>query len=229
MMTRIAAGAGAKGALYTLPSDHTYLVLAGTANVQLGTDNFTAAPETLVLVPAGTPHRIWNAGAAQATVFEVIAAPPPMAPLASLYTKAAAKTLGNAASYVRVAPKLGQLAGGTGHDSLNERILADRSTGSQNVLVRLNDVLPGGGRTEPHMHPFDQVYFIRGGTLTVQYGMTTLEAGANTLVVLPRGVVHNNGNKGTGPQSIVTLLLPEPEKGQPMGSGVLQIQGRGGQ
>jgi len=134
--------------------------------------------------------------------------------------RAQAKKIDNAAQYVRVAPTLDILAGGTGHESLNERVLASRETGSEHVLERLNDVLPGGGRTELHIHPFDQVYFITKGRMTVQYGMSTFEAGENTLVLLPAGIVHSNQNKGASLQSAITLLLPEPEKGTPFGTNV---------
>jgi mannose-6-phosphate isomerase-like protein (cupin superfamily) len=226
--SRMAAGAHAPG-LYTLPVDHTYLVLAGKLNVQLGTDKFVAAPETLVLVPAGVPHQVWNAGTEQETDFQVVT-PANSRDLVSMMKPAEAKKIENAAQYVRVAPPLGKLAGGTGHDSLNERILANRATGSEHVLERLNDMLQGGGRTETHLHPFDQAYFIRQGTMTVQYGMATYQAPANSLVVIPTGVAHNNLNNEPTQQSVITLLLPEPAKGRPMGSGVtLSGQGRGGQ
>lgn len=215
---RMAAGAKGQG-LYTLPVDHTFLVLAGKMNVQLGTDNFVAGPDTLVLVPAGVPHRVWNAGAEPETDLQVIT-PAPSRDLAAMMKPAKARKIDNAAQYVRVAPTLDRLAGGTGHDSLNERVLASRDTGSAHVLERLNDVLPGGGRTDPHIHPFDQAYFITKGTMNVQYGLSSLEAGADTLVLLPAGVVHNNANNGTGVQSTITLLLPEPEKGNPMGANV---------
>ena len=216
--TRMAPGASV-GGLYTLPVDHTYLVLSGKLTVQLGTDTFTAAPDTLVLVPAGVPHRAWNAGAEAESDFQVIT-PAPSRDLAAMMKPAKPRRIENAAQYVRVPPHLDRLAGGTGHESLNERVLASRATGSQYVLERLNDVLPGGGRTDPHIHPFDQAYFIRQGTMTVQYGLKNYEAGANTLVLLPAGVVHNNSNTGTGPQSTITIILPEPEKGNPMGSDV---------
>ena len=221
--TRMAAGVGKKG-LYTLPVDHTYLVLEGKMNVQLGTDEFVAAPETLVLAPAGVPHQIWNAGSEQVTEYEVIT-PNPSRDLVSMMKPAQPRKVENAAQYIRVAPPLDKLAGGTGHESLNERVLADKTTGSPNVLERLNDVLPGGGRTNTHMHPFDQLYFIRKGTMTVLYGMKTYQAGPNTLVVLPAGVVHNNSNDGTGVNSYITLLLPDI---QPRGADV-QIGGGGGQ
>ncbi|MBC2665519.1 cupin domain-containing protein [Novosphingobium flavum] len=216
--TRLAPRAAPLGSI-SLPVDHTYLVLKGQANVEIGNERFVIKPETMVLLPAGTPHRIWNASGEEADVFEVIT-PAPQRDLAGLIRPAAPRRVPNAASLVRVAPPLGELAGGTGHASLNERILASRATGSLNVLERLNDMLPGGGRTETHLHPFDQVYFVRKGEMAVIYGMKTYVAKANTLVVLPVGVVHNNTNASNSVQSIVTLLLPEPEKGQPLGQGV---------
>jgi mannose-6-phosphate isomerase-like protein (cupin superfamily) len=199
--------------------DHTYLVLKGTARVEVGDERFTVKPETLVLLPAGTPHRIWNESGEQVDLIEV-ATPAPSRDLASLVRPATPRHVANAAALVRQAPPLGELAGGTGHASLNERVLASRATGSPNVLERLNDMLPGGGRTATHLHPFDQVYFIRKGEMAVQYGMSNFTARDNTLVVLPVGVAHNNLNQGQGVQSVVTLLLPESEPGKPMGANV---------
>ncbi|MBB3953789.1 cupin domain-containing protein [Novosphingobium sediminicola] len=216
--TRLAPHAAAQGSI-ALPVDHTYLVLKGTARVEIGNERFTLKPETLALLPAGVPHRIWNEVGEQADVLEVIT-PAPARDLAGLIRPAAAYHVDGAAQYVRAAPPLGELAGGTGHASLNERILASRATGSPHVLERLNDMLPGGGRTETHLHPFDQVYFVRKGEMSVQYGMSHYKAPANTLVVLPVGVAHNNLNESDQTQSIVTLLLPEPEKGRAMGAGV---------
>jgi mannose-6-phosphate isomerase-like protein (cupin superfamily) len=216
--TRLAAGARKKG-LYTLPVDHTFLVLAGKMNVQLGTDEFVVGPETLVLVPAGAPHQIWNAGSEPVAEFEVIT-PDPARDLASMVKPAQPRKIENAVQYVRVAPPLEKLAGG-----INERILADKSTGSPNVLERLNAVLTGGGRTGPHYHPFDQLYFIQKGTMTVLYGTATYQAGPNTLVAIPRGVIHNNTNEAPEPNSYVTLLVPDI---MPRG-GPLQIGGGGGQ
>jgi mannose-6-phosphate isomerase-like protein (cupin superfamily) len=217
--TRMAPKAPAMG-LYTLPVDHTYLVLSGKLNVQLGTDQFVAEPDTLVFVPAGVPHQAWNAGSEPEADFQAIT-PAPSRDLVSLMKPASARKIENAARYIHVAPALGKLAGGTGHESLNERILVSReSTGSDHVLERLNDMLPGGGRTELHLHPFDQVYFIKQGTMKISYGAATYEAKANSLVVLPVGVVHSNENAGSTVQSVITLLLPEPPKGVSMGGGI---------
>jgi len=216
--TRMLPRARPRG-LYTLPVEHTYLVLSGKLSIQIGSDQFVMSPDTLALIPAGVPHQVWNEGAEPEVDFEVIT-PAPSRELVSMIRRAEARKVDNAAQYIRTVAPAEKLTGGTGHESLNERVLANRATGSEYVLERLNDVLPGGGRTELHIHPFDQVYFITRGTMTVQYGLATYEAGANTLVLLPAGVVHSNQNKGTSVQSAITLLLPEPPKGTPLGAGV---------
>jgi mannose-6-phosphate isomerase-like protein (cupin superfamily) len=216
--TRMVAGAKATG-LYVLPVDHTYLVLSGKLNVQLGTEQFVVEPDTLVFVPAGVPHQAWNAGSEPASDLQVIT-PAPSRDLLSMMKPAMARKIDNAAQYIHIAPPLGPLAGGTGHASLNERVLVSRANGSVNVLQRLNDMLPGGGRTTLHLHPFDQVYFIKKGTMKISYGAATYEAQANSLVVLPEGVVHSNENAGSTVQSVVTMLLPEPPKGVSLGAGM---------
>jgi mannose-6-phosphate isomerase-like protein (cupin superfamily) len=216
--TRMIPGARPMG-LYTLPVDHTYLVLSGHLSVQLGTDQFVAGPDTLVFVPANVPHQVWNAGAEAEADFQVVT-PAPSRDLVSMMKPAQARKIENAAQFIHIAPPLGKLNGGTGHASLNERVLASRAGGSEHVLERLNDVPPGGGRTELHIHPFDQVYFITQGSMTLVYGMGAYEARTNSLVVLPAGVVHNNQNTGSSVQSSITLLLPEPEKGNPLGASV---------
>src|ERR1700677_1569522 len=87
--TRMEAGTRPSG-LYTLPVEHTYLVLHGRLNVQIGTDRFVAAPDTLVLVPAGVPHQAWNAGAVPEADFEVVT-PAPSRSLTSMMQPAAAR------------------------------------------------------------------------------------------------------------------------------------------
>jgi mannose-6-phosphate isomerase-like protein (cupin superfamily) len=216
--TRMAPGARKRG-LYTLPVDHTYLVLAGKLNVQLGTDEFVAEPQTLVLVPAGVPHQAWNAGSEPVAELEVVT-PTPSRDLISMMKPAAPRKIENAAQYVRVAPPMELTHKGVGAGALNERVLADRDTGSEHMLERLDDVLPGSGRGELHVHPFDQVYFIRKGTMSIQYGLGSYEAKDNSLVIIPAGTVHSNMNNTSELESHLTLMLPQPPKGTPAGKDV---------
>ena len=54
---------GAVAAKHVHPSqDERFEVLRGTVAFQLGRDELTLGPGMRVLVPAGTPHRFWNAG-----------------------------------------------------------------------------------------------------------------------------------------------------------------------
>jgi mannose-6-phosphate isomerase-like protein (cupin superfamily) len=56
--------AGAVGpGLHTHAFDQFYVVLDGLLGVQVGLAEFTVGPRQLVVLPAGVPHRQWNAGA----------------------------------------------------------------------------------------------------------------------------------------------------------------------
>jgi mannose-6-phosphate isomerase-like protein (cupin superfamily) len=216
--TRMAPGAHKRG-LYTLPVDHTYLVLFGKLNIQLGTDEFVVEPQTLVLVPAGVPHQAWNSSSDPVQELEVIT-PAPSRDLVSMMKSAVPRKIENAAQYVRVAPPMQLTHSGVGAGSLNERVLADRGTGSAHMLERLDDVLPGSGRGETHVHPFDQVYFIRKGIMSLQYGLGKYEAPEGSLVLIPAGVIHSNMNNTSDLESHLTLMLPQPQKGTPAGRDV---------
>jgi mannose-6-phosphate isomerase-like protein (cupin superfamily) len=223
--TRMAPGARPTG-LYTLPVEHTYLVLNGRLTVQIGTDRFVAGPETLVLVPPGVPHQAWNAGTQPEADYEVVT-PARSRSLVAMMRPAAARKVPNAARYVHVPPPLGTLKGGSGHDALNERVLASRATGSEYVLERIGEVLPGSKSEPSHIHPFDQAYFVRAGTMTIFYGLKTYQLHANTLVIIPAGIVHHDQNGGSSVMSFIQLVIPEPKPGIPFGVNVQIEKSRG--
>ncbi len=203
--TRMPAGSHGP-AMYTLPVDHTYLVLAGKMNIELGTDKFVAGPDTLVLVHAGVPHETWNDGSDQVTVVEVVT-PAPARDLLSLMKPAEPRKIENAAQYVRyVAPPTTLVKG------LNSQRYADRKSDSQNVAERIDNVMPGSGGPALHVHPFDQIYFDFAGGMKIQYGLDTYSVKANSFVIVSTGVIHTNWNDGTGNERHITLLLHEPEK-----------------
>lgn len=206
--TRMPAGThGPK--LYTLPVDHTYLVLAGQLNVQLGTDKFVAGAETLVLVHAGVPHEVWNASSEPVTALEVIT-PAPSRDLESLMKAAQPRQIENAASFIRKAPPVPNTGRGTGSQPLAARAT---DSGDSHLQERIDNVKPGFSVGPGlHVHPFDQIYYVLEGTMTLQFGLGTYHVQPNTFVIIPLGVVHQNRNEGPGNERHVTLLLPEPEK-----------------
>jgi mannose-6-phosphate isomerase-like protein (cupin superfamily) len=204
--TRMPAGAhGPK--MYTLPVEHTYLVLSGELNVQLGTDKFVVKPDTLVLVHSGVPHEAWNESSSPVTVLEVVT-PAPSRDLASLMKPAEPRKIENAAQYVRTPPSIANSTRG-----VNAQMLTERKSGSPFIQERFDNVKPGNGVGPGlHVHPFDQVYFVLEGTMTLQYGLTTYQVKPNSFIIIPTGVVHHNRNDGPDFERHVTLLLPEPEK-----------------
>jgi mannose-6-phosphate isomerase-like protein (cupin superfamily) len=210
--TRMPAGAHGP-ALFTLPVDHLYLVLSGKMNIQIGTDKFVAGPDTGVMIPAGVPHEAWNAETVPEAHLEVIV-PAPSRDLMSMLKPAEPRKIENAAQYVRPAPPLpAELRAG-----LNPQRMFARDTGSPNQM-RIDSSPAGTGNPNPHIHAFEQVYFIKEGTMTLQYGLSpdgkigTYKVPTNSFVVIPPGVVHGNLNEGSTVERHVVWLLPEPEPG----------------
>jgi quercetin dioxygenase-like cupin family protein len=68
---------GAAGpSLHTHTFDQFYLVLDGLLGVQVGLAEFTVGPRHLVVLPAGVPHRQWNAGAEFERHLTILTPPP---------------------------------------------------------------------------------------------------------------------------------------------------------
>ena len=61
---------------HTHPVDQLYYVVSGEMHVQLGSEGFVAGPDTVVFIPAGTPHHNWNEGDVDEFHFEVLAPAP---------------------------------------------------------------------------------------------------------------------------------------------------------
>lgn len=210
--TRMPAGAHGP-ALFTLPVDHLYLVLSGKMTIQIGTEKFVAGPDTGVMIPAGVPHEAWNAETAPEAHVEVIA-PAPSRDLMSMLKPAEPRAVENASQYVHAAPPLpAQLRPG-----LNPQPLFARNNGSANQM-RIDSSPPGTGNANPHIHAFEQVYFVKDGSMTLLYGLSPdgqigrYNVPANSFVIIPPGVVHGNFNEGSTVERHVVWLLPQPEPG----------------
>jgi mannose-6-phosphate isomerase-like protein (cupin superfamily) len=118
-------------ALFTLPVDDYYVVLSGKMNVQIGTDKFVAGPLTGVVIPAHTPHEVWNAGAEPEAHLEVISSAYPDKDLSrnlmSMLKPAKPEKVANAAQYIREiqVPAAADLKPG-----LNRQTYTNRAKGS---------------------------------------------------------------------------------------------------
>lgn len=208
--TRIPSGARGP-ALFTLPVEHYYIVISGKLNVQIGNEEFVVGPMGGVIIPANTPHQVWNSDPEPEAHLEVITSANPSKELSrdlmSMLKPAQPRKIENAASYIRriTMPAAGELKPG-----LNRQVYTNRAKGSA-ATVALDSTIPGSGGPKTHVHRFEQVYFMLEGETTVMYGLDNPKAKKNDIVILPQGVVHTNINTTSAPERHVTLLLPEPE------------------
>ena len=218
VLSRLPAG-GSGPPLHTHPSDKIYFVLKGSMTVQLGTETFTAAANTLVMVPAATPHRVWNSGSDEEVHVEV------MAPaLGRLSAHAQPKRIANAASLLRklnmdsFSNPAADVPGGDYSRKLAAKgFAADwlqlrNKHGTGYFAVNVVQSQPGSSGPPTHIHPFDQIYFVMEGTMTVQLGLNTYKAGPNTFVIIPAGMVHWNWNEDKVAERHLTFIVPEPQE-----------------
>ena len=70
------AGGGSPAGLHIHAVDQIFYILSGTMSVEVEGKEYEAGPGTLVVFPAGTPHRNWNGGT-EPTVHLAINAPLP--------------------------------------------------------------------------------------------------------------------------------------------------------
>jgi len=71
-------GEGSPAGLHTHVVDQLFYVLSGAMNLEIEGETYTAGPGTLVVFPAGVPHRNWNGGS-EATVHLAFNTPLPAA------------------------------------------------------------------------------------------------------------------------------------------------------
>ena len=59
---RTPAGSGSKAGLHSHTFDQMFYLLSGIMNVEIAGKEYYAEPGTLIIFPAGIPHRNWNLG-----------------------------------------------------------------------------------------------------------------------------------------------------------------------
>jgi quercetin dioxygenase-like cupin family protein len=73
---RTPAGGGSPAGMHTHAVDQIFYILAGTMNLEIEGKEYQAGPGSLVVFPAGVPHRNWNGGS-EPTIHLAVNAPLP--------------------------------------------------------------------------------------------------------------------------------------------------------
>jgi mannose-6-phosphate isomerase-like protein (cupin superfamily) len=71
-----------------------------------------------------------------------------------------------------------------------------------------------------HTHPFEQIFYVLEGTMSIEIDGREHQAGPGTLVINPAGVPHRNWNAGTEPTVHLALNVPLPDPNVPFATTV---------
>jgi mannose-6-phosphate isomerase-like protein (cupin superfamily) len=203
--TRVPPGTGTTSGLHTHPVDQLYFVLTGTMQARIADTTYEVQPESLVIIPAGTPHWNWNDGSDDELHFELIVPSPPAGQ--ALVTPLADAPATNALGIDPIRP-LDHAQFDTSRFS--QVVLADRSTGLDTLSLGVFRVPPGGQGPGMHAHRFDQIYYVYRGTMDLEIGFQRYTVAPHTLVTIPAGMPHRNWNSGAEPEYHLNLRIPEP-------------------
>ncbi|MGY4711520.1 cupin domain-containing protein [Mycolicibacterium sp. CBM1] len=201
--------------------DQLYFLLRGHMTVQLGESVHSVEPGTLVIIPAGLPHRNWNDGPGSETHFEmIIPAPAPGAPIAYQVDSvddvpAEWRTELPGCVEVLSAERMQNPLPG-----FRMQPLLSAESGIDSAVIMYAEVDPGGAGPGTHIHEFDQYYLVLEGELTIEVALQTHTVGPDTLVVLPAGVPHRQYNSSQSVERHLTINTPAPEQGKPWDVGV---------
>lgn len=86
---------------------------------------------------------------------------------------------------------------------------AGQAEGLQQLSVWRQTLAPGGA-SPPHRHDCDEVVLCQSGRGEVHIDGQAHRFGADTTVVLPKGIVHQIFNTGTQPLEIIGVLASSP-------------------
>jgi len=96
------------------------------------------------------------------------------------------------------------------------QMLLGRDSGSSTCEINCIKTPVGDGSPAGlHTHPFDQVFYVLEGTMSLEIDGGAHEAGPGTLVVFPAGVPHRNWNAGSEPTVHLALNVPLPDPDVP--------------
>ena len=108
----------------------------------------------------------------------------------------------------------------------NERFsqaLVDESLGLQTCTINYIRTPAGGGSPAGlHTHVVDQVFYILGGTMSIEIAGEQFEVGPGATVVFPAGVPHRNWNAGTAPTIHLAINMPAPDPNVPFSQTVVK-------
>lgn len=186
--------------------DRLIFLCSGGLLVQVAGKSQTLQARSVVRLPGGLTYRLRNESPQEALCLEITS------PSGSV-KGTTHRLVPDLRSLVVTFEGHGPVESSKGFDY---RFLADRRSGSANVALNIARVLPGHRGPDFHIHKFDQFYFVLSGRLSVQVGFEKFVAEPFSLVRLPAGIIHRQGNESAEIEEHVAIVSPEPAEGEPL-------------
>lgn len=100
-------------------------------------------------------------------------------------------------------------------DRFTQALLARESGATTCEVNCIKTPVGDGSPAGLHTHPFDQIFYVLSGTMSLEIDGTPYEAGPGALVIFPSGVPHRNWNAGSEPTVHLALNVPLPDPSVP--------------
>ena len=189
------------------PVEQCVFVVDGSLQIELGRDTFAIGAEHLVLIPAGTPHRIRNVGDQVSHHLDVyLPTPDPGTPADEACVAGSDPAPAGA---VRPVTEEGFTFPKPGDPGLGVHWLARRESGSR-ACINVIESQPGSGSPPMHIHEFVQIYYQLAGELTARVAGVEYVLRPGDLMAIPPGVPHEQENTSGAPERHFTVNSQEP-------------------
>lgn len=199
-------GAGGQGPAQHIHefSDQIYYIVSGEMTVQLGTEVFTAGPDTMVFIPRGTPHHNWNEGSVDEVHLEIIAPPPGITQAVS--TPTTSTEAGGRPYLLRRLDDAGSAVG----SPFSTTSMLRASDQSHHVNLAVDHTLAGtrAGTSDTTFHNVDEFCYVLEGELRVEVASQRVAAHPGDLVVIPAGVPHRLCNADDIDERHIAVRVP---------------------
>lgn len=109
----------------------------------------------------------------------------------------------------------------SGADERLTQALLDHASGATTCTIFCIKTPPGGGSPAGmHVHDVDQLFYILGGTMSIEIEGTQYDCPPGSLIVFPAGVPHRNWNGGGEPTVHLAFNTPLPDPKLPFARSV---------
>jgi mannose-6-phosphate isomerase-like protein (cupin superfamily) len=194
--------------------DQFLYVLEGAMELTLGRETYELHPGAIAHIPAGTPHKWRNIASVPLRHLEVMA--PGFRMLDTFLTFMGPDDVWAPGGSVVHEPPLDEWE--QIGEGIKIRVLSEPSGKFDAALPESKELSWFVPRIDPghgfgsgfHYHKFHQFYYVTEGTLGIDIGLESFEAGPHTLVVIPAGAVHRNYVVGSNVESHIHINVPPP-------------------